>query len=176
MGIRRGPVQIPQLLSHRWPTTMSIRDPNHKEGFERTHMKRILTQLRQQDYKGVVLSGAVVSDPDVREMPEADGVYVAAPFAYNPNYPFAQAVKQRFEERYNKPFNQYAANGYDIVKILALLLEDREVSRGHLRDLLEQGLLDTGVCGDIELAPGDHEIVIPFYPARIAGQSVEFLQ
>ena len=59
MRIRRSRVWNGQLLSHRPPTTINAVDPNHKEGFVHTHMKRILIVSTEQHSGKSLLSLAL---------------------------------------------------------------------------------------------------------------------
>jgi hypothetical protein len=64
----------------------------HTVGFVKND-EQAIRQLRGSHYKGAILahSGAT-SLP--RTTPELNGVYVAAPIIYNPNYLFARGVKK----------------------------------------------------------------------------------
>ncbi len=134
-----------------------------------------LRQLQADNYRGIKLghSGAA-SLP--RPAPELNGVFLAAPALYNPNFPFARDVKQKYENMYGKLLTHQAANGYDVIKLLADLMEDREVTRERMKILLEEGFVYPGIFGDIQVKPGDHDMNFPLYPARIVGKDIEFLQ
>ncbi len=84
--------------------------------------------------------------------------------------------KVNYEINYGKPFNHQSANGYDCVKILAGLLEDKEVSRESVRNLLEQGFTYPGVLGYLDVKPGEHDIVYSLYPARILNGKINYLR
>jgi ABC-type branched-subunit amino acid transport system substrate-binding protein len=109
-------------------------------------------------------------------MPEANGAYVAAPIIYNPNFLFAKEVKEKYETKYGKPFDHYAANGYDFVKLLAGLLEEQELSRERVRRLFEEGFVYSGVFGDLDVKPGEQDITFPLHPAQIVDGEVKYLR
>jgi branched-chain amino acid transport system substrate-binding protein len=90
------------------------------------HLKEIFRRLKKENYHGFILGPSAAATISVRELPEANGVYLSAPIIYKPNYLFAKVVKEKYEARYDKSFNHQAANGYDFVKILAGLLKDIE--------------------------------------------------
>jgi branched-chain amino acid transport system substrate-binding protein len=144
-------------------------------GFD-SHVENALKQLRKESFQGFILGLNPAATPIVRSMPEANGAYVAAPIVYNPDYLFAKELKEKYEARYGKPFNHYAANGYDCVKLLAGLLEDEEVSRERMKSLLEQGFIYPGVFGDLDVKPGEHDIVFPLHPAQIVDGEVKYLR
>lgn len=139
------------------------------------HIKGLLEQLRQADYKGFLAGPGNVSQPSIRSLKEADGVYDAASIIYNPNFPYAKEVREEYEQKYNKPFSHYGANGYDIVKLLAGLLEDKEISRESLCNLIKEGFVYPGVFGEISLKPGENEIPLPLHAARIVEGEIEYI-
>jgi len=140
-----------------------------------SHLKNVFQQLREEDFNGLILGPATATWPPVRKMQYTNGVYVAAPMTYNQNNIFAKETKEKYEKKYNKPFNHYAANGYDFIKILAGLLEDKEISRGNIKSLLEGGFIYSGLFGDIDLKPGEHSINFPLFPAQIIDGEVKYM-
>ena len=108
--------------------------------------------------------------------PVLDGVYVPAPLIYSRHFLFAREVKEKYDGLYGKPLTHQAASGYDVVKLLAGLLEGREVTRKGLRELLAAGFIYPGIFGEIELKPGKRDIIIPLHPARIVEGKIEFLR
>lgn len=136
---------------------------------------RAIKQLREDEYKGVILShSGATSLP--RSMPWLNDVYVAAPIIYNPNYVFAREAKERYEARYGSLFTHQAANGYDFIKILAGLLDGQDVSRENVRRLLEGEFSYPGIFGYIEKKSGEHDIHFPLYPARIVKGEIHYIQ
>jgi len=133
-----------------------------------------INQLRQINYPGIILTPSGGANPKITKMPLAEGVYIAAPIVYNPNYPFAKEFRKKFEAKYQKPFSHQAANGYDFVKIFAGLIEDQELSRQNIKHILDQGFMYSGVLGDQVLAPGGQEIIFPLHPARIENGKIKY--
>jgi len=83
-------------------------------------------------------------------------------------------VSENFESRYNKQFDHNAANGYDLIKILAGLLENEELSRDNVKRILDNGFSYSGVFGSIDALPGEHDIAFPLYPAQVVDGKLEF--
>ncbi|MCG8696924.1 MAG: hypothetical protein MI922_02630, partial [Bacteroidales bacterium] len=117
-----------------------------------------------------------VSLPAIRELPESEGVYVTTPIIYNPNFRFANEVSQKYENRFKKPFNHFAATGYDSMKLLAGLLEDKAISRHRIRDLLREGFNYPGVFGELHSKPGQFDISFPIHPGQIKNGRVVYLR
>jgi branched-chain amino acid transport system substrate-binding protein len=139
------------------------------------HIQEAFKQLREVNFKGFILSAAGASDPTVTSMPEANGVYISAPIIYDPNYLFAKEVKQKYEAKYNKPFNLFAAASYDFFILIAGLLKDEKISRENVRVVLEEGFMYPGVFGVLDIRPGEHEIPFPLHPARIVDGEIQYL-
>ncbi|MBW2038545.1 MAG: ABC transporter substrate-binding protein [Deltaproteobacteria bacterium] len=144
-------------------------------GFD-SNLKNVFKQLKKENFSGFILGPATATLPSVRSMPEANGVYVAAPIIYNPNYLFAKEVKEKYETEYNRPFNHYAANGYDLIKLLAGLLEDKEISRESVKSLLEDGFIYPGVFGNLDVKRGEHGIAFLLDTAQIVDGEVKYLR
>ena len=138
------------------------------------HLKNVFRQLKEENFKGFILSTNGAADAPVRSLPEANGVYLSSFIIYNPNYLFAKEAKKKYEARFSKPFNPYAANGFDFIKLLASLLEDKKVARQNVKNLLDQGFMYPGVFGDIRLKPDEHDIHIPLHPARIENGKIKY--
>ena len=142
-------------------------------GFVKNEEKAVLA-LKETQYPGHILGASGVTN--LVDSSEMDGVYVAAPLIYNRNFFFAREVKEKYETRYGKALTHQAASGYDFVKLLAGLLEGREVTRKSLRELLAAGFIYPGIFGEIELEPGKRDIIIPLHPGRIVEGKIEFLR
>lgn len=140
------------------------------------HYELIFQELKKQNYKGIIVGVGNVSTPRVRSLPEANGVYLVASIIYNPNFLYAREVRKKYEAVYGKQFNHYAASGYDIIKLLAGLLEDEKISRTGIKHLLEAGFIYPGIFGDLDVKPGDHDIHFPLHPARIVDGEVKYLR
>ena len=137
---------------------------------------KALKRLREEKFTGFILGPSGIVRPSIIAMPEANGLYVPAPIIYNPNFLFAKEVKEKYEDKYGMPFNHIAASGYDFLKLLAGLLEDKEVSRHSVKTLLDEGFIYPGVFGDLTVKPGQHDITFPLHPARIVDGEVKFLR
>ena len=127
----------------------------------------VTRQLRDAGYKGSILQPSGGSDPALFGLPEMQGVFVAAPIIHNPNYLYAREAGEQFLARYKKPFNQWAANGYDFIKLTCGLLEDRNFSRQGVRDVMAAGFEYSGVFGHVRLGSGEHDLTFPMYPTQI---------
>lgn len=135
----------------------------------------ILKQIWEAKYGGSVLSTAsAAGQPALLSQPEMQGIYVGVPMIYNANYLYAKEAAARFQTEFNKPFDQYSANGYDLVILLAGLLEDRELSRVSVKNLLEGGFQYSGVFGSLNIKPGQHELSIPLFPAQVVDGKLRY--
>jgi branched-chain amino acid transport system substrate-binding protein len=128
----------------------------------------VTRKLREAEYKGMVLMPAGGADPALFSLPEMAGIYVAAPIIHNPSYLYAREAGAHFTAQFHAPFNQWAANGYDFVKLMCGLLEDRKITRPAVKDALSGGFEYSGVFGHVRLRPGDHDLTFPMYPTQIA--------
>jgi len=140
------------------------------------HLMEVLRQLKEENYNGIILGPSAATSSPVRKLPAANGTYVAAPIIYDPKYLFARKVKEKYQARYDKSLNHQSANGYDCLKLLAGLLEDKKVSRESVRDLLEQGFSYPGIFGTLVVKPGEHDISFPLHPAQIIDGEVKYLR
>ena len=141
-----------------------------------SHIKNIIKQLKDTGYRGNILTSNTLDwILTANDAAELDGVYFAASIIYNPNFAFARTARDKYQEKYVKPFNHLAATGYDIIKLIGSLLEDQEISRENLRRLLEGGFIYPGVFGDIHVKPSEHNMTFPLYPARISDGKIEYL-
>jgi len=140
-----------------------------------SHLKGVLQQLRKENFRGFKLGSSGILNLAVA-IPEVDGVYLAAPIIYNPHFLFAKDAREKYEGRYKKDFNHYAANGYDLVKLMANLLEDKKISRDNVKRLLEGGFIHPGVFGNLEVKQGERDIIIPLYPAQIVNGKIKYLR
>ncbi len=138
------------------------------------YLEILIKQLRELQYKGVIVSTSVAAQPAFRNLPEANGVYVAAQFCYNLNFSMANRLKEKYESRYNKPFNHEAGYGYDSIRMLAGLLENRPVSRENIRDILEGGFTYSGLFGNLSIKKGSHDLSPPLYTAQIVNGELVF--
>jgi branched-chain amino acid transport system substrate-binding protein len=139
-----------------------------------SHLINIVRELRKENYNGHIITSNGASTSDIRRLADFNGVYLAAPLIYNPDFLLARKLKEEYEKRYGKPFSHFAANCYDCIILVANLLEDQEISRKNLKTRLEQGFIHPGVFGDIDVKAGQKDIPIPLYPARILNGELDY--
>jgi len=138
------------------------------------YVKVIFRDIREVNYQGHVIGSSDAVTPDIVSMPEANGVYLATPTIYNSKFQFANKIADNFESRYNKQLDHNAANGYDFIKILDRLLENEELSRDNVKQILDEGFSHVGVFGSIRVLPGEHDIAFPLVPAQVVDGKLEF--
>jgi branched-chain amino acid transport system substrate-binding protein len=134
----------------------------------------IIKQLREANYSKEIVAASDAAVPAVFNMPEAHGVYVAAPIVYDSSFLFARTMSDNFELRYNKSFDHNAANGYDVIRILGGLLENEELSRDNVKRILDEGFIYSGVFGSVDALPGEHDISFILFPAQIINGELTF--
>jgi len=139
-------------------------------------LKNIFKQLKEENFKGSILGMNNAAFPAIVTIPEAQGMYLAAPIIYNPKFLLAKEINEKYMTRYNKPFNHAAAIGYDFIKLLTGLLEDQEISRDNIKSLLEGGFIHPGLFGTLDVKPGEHDIIFPLHPAQIADGGIKYLR
>jgi ABC-type branched-subunit amino acid transport system substrate-binding protein len=134
----------------------------------------VTRQLREASYAGLILTGVAGADPALFGLSEMSGVYLAAPIIHNPSYLYAREAGEQFLARYQKPFNQWAAGGYDFIKLICGLLEDRSISRKSIRDVMAGGFEYSGVFGHVRLRSGEHDLIYPLYPTQIVNGVITY--
>jgi branched-chain amino acid transport system substrate-binding protein len=139
-----------------------------------TLLTGILKQLKEQNYQGKILSSGFSYQTSLFGLPEAQGVYLTAPVIYNPNYLYARELADKFLAKYKKGIDAAGSVGYDLVRLFAGLLEDREVSRQGLRNVLDAGFDYSGVFGSVRLKPGEHDLTFPIYPVQVVNGSLKY--
>jgi branched-chain amino acid transport system substrate-binding protein len=133
-----------------------------------------IRQLREARYKGIILAPNGGGAPAFAVAPEMQGVYIVAPIIYNPGYLFAREAGDKFAARYQKPLDQWSASGYDFIRLISGLLEDRPASRKSVREVFAAGFEYSGVFGPVRLRPGEHIIAFPIYPAQILNNTLKY--
>jgi len=134
-----------------------------------------ITQLHRVDFKGHILVHSGASSL-LNTIPALDNVYIAAPIIYNPNYVYANHAKESYVTEFHNAFTHQAANGYDLIKLIAGLLEGQTLSRDNIRRLLNDEFSYPGIFGFIDKQKGAHDITFPLYPARIVSGKIEYLK
>jgi branched-chain amino acid transport system substrate-binding protein len=137
--------------------------------------KGAIEEVNRSGYRGFIIGQSGFTSL-LETDPGFNGVYVPAPILYKPDFVFAQELRKKYEARYDRALTHHAAIGYDFIKLLAGLLEEKEISRTSVKDLLSGGFTYPGVFGDITVKPGGHDITYPLYPARIVNGGVEYLR
>ena len=138
------------------------------------HVELILKQIREVDYQGHIIGSSDSATPSVFNMPEANGMYLATPAIYDSNFLFARTVSENFEPRYNIQFDHWAANGYDLIIILGGLLENEELTRDNVKRVLDEGFSYSGVFGNVDVLPGEHDMSFPLFPSQVVNGKLVF--
>ena len=138
------------------------------------YIEIIHKQLREANYQGEILTSSDGATFDIFAMPEADGVYLAAPIMYNANFQLANQIASEYENKYDKQLDYNAANGYDIIRILSGLLEGEEISRENVKNVFNSGFSYSGIFGTVEVLPKNHDMTFQLFPARIVDGGLEF--
>jgi len=138
------------------------------------HIALILQELKASGYDGPSFGSIASADPSLQSLTEADGAYITVPIVFNPTFRFAEDLKNKYEKKHEKPFNYFVAVGYDIMQMMASLLQGEELTRENVKKVLEAGFIHPGVLGTISVQQGEHDMSFPIYPARILGGKVEY--
>ena len=107
-------------------------------------------------------------------MPEANGVYLAAPTIYNSNFQLASQVAFSFENKYDKQLDYNGANSIDLIRMLYGLLDKEEIARKNVKDVLNSGFSYSGLFGVVDVLPREHDISFQLFPAKIVDGELEF--
>lgn len=134
----------------------------------------VTRSLRDAGYTGSVLQAAGGADPSLFGLPEMLGVYVVAPIIHNPSYLYAREAGARFLARFKKPFNHWAANGYDDVRLVCALLEDQAISRHGISDVKAAVFEYSGVFGYVGLKPREHDLTFQMYSTQIPNGALSY--
>lgn len=141
----------------------------------KAHIVSLVRNIKSAGYDGRIVTTSTASSPDVRSSASMDGVYMLAPALYNTSNITARRFVEDFESYFAAPANHMAGNGYDVVMLIAQLLEDREVSRESLTRQLDKGFVYPGVNGTVNVRPGEHEFGFPYLPARSMSGHLSYL-
>jgi len=160
-------------LFHDKITSLQNEDAIYVIGFP-DHIKKILKQLHESNYQGKILTSSDGATFDIFAMPEAEGVYLAAPIIYNSNFQLANQVAFEYQLKYDKQLNYNSANAYDLIRILHGILDEKELSGKNLKHLLDSGFRYSGLFGDVEVFPKNHDMSFQLYPAKISEGGLEF--
>jgi branched-chain amino acid transport system substrate-binding protein len=133
-----------------------------------------LQQIREANYRGAVMTTSSAAQPALFSLPELEGIYMGATIIHNPNYLYAKDAGEKYETRFKKPFDQWAASGYDFIKLITGLLEERQVSRQTVRDLLAGGFDYSGVFGQVRAKAREHDLTFPLFPTQIVNGALKY--
>lgn len=128
------------------------------------YIQIILKQLHEANYQGEVLMTLDGATFDTFKMPEADGTYLVAPITYDNNFQLASQIAFSYELKYDKQLDYNAANGYDIIRILHGLLDEEEISRENVKNVLNSGFIYSGLFGTVEINPKNHDMGFQLFP------------
>jgi len=138
------------------------------------HVELIVKQIHDTGYQGHVIGSSDAATPLIFNMDEADGMYFATPIIYDSNFLFVRKVADNFESQYNKKFEHFAGNGYDFIRILDGLLENEELSRDRVKNILDQGFSYSGVFGSVDILPNEHDMAFQLFPSQLVNGEPEF--
>ncbi|MEE9303850.1 MAG: ABC transporter substrate-binding protein [Thiotrichaceae bacterium] len=140
----------------------------------------LILQIRELGYQGNIVTMKPYKDPLNPDLPEFIGVYAGASIIYKTDFLFAQDLRERYEEEYETTpfsfFSGYAAEGYDSIRLIAELLEDEELTRENLKNVLLQGFSYDGTFGNLNILPGERVIEIKLYPVQYVEGGLKYLQ
>ncbi len=137
-------------------------------GLTSVYAPQALLALREAGYTGHILTTSGGSSDPIKSLPEAEGIYVAAPAVYNENYLPAKWISEEFEACYGRALTHYATYGYDLLNLVSGLMRDRELTRESVQDALEGGFVFVGTTGSLRVEPGTHDIGFGVLSARIS--------
>lgn len=131
-------------------------------------------RAKASGYAGNIMGDSSLStNPEIATM---EGVYYAESGFNNPNFIFAREASRRYEAVYGEPMVLQSGSSYDIMHVLADLLEQEELSRKNVQYVLDQGFTFSGILGEINVLPGEHNIIAPLYPVQVVNGTLEYLQ
>lgn len=146
-----------------------------------SRVRDIVMQIRELNYQGKIFTSDIFTNPDISDPDGSTGVYIGVPIVHRSDYLFAQRLREEFEKSYDDNlfsfFNQQAAEGYDILRLISelLKLENEVPTREGLRTIFESGFSYDGIFGNIHVEPGEHYIEVPLYPAQYVENGLEYL-
>ena len=138
------------------------------------HIIMILQQLREANYQGEILTSSDGATFNIFSMPESQGVYLAAPAIYDSNFQLASKVSHSYMQKYDKSLDYNSANSYDLIRILNGLLDEEEVSRENLKNVLNAGYEYSGLFGQVKVEPKNHDMTFQLFPVKISKGVLEF--
>lgn len=140
------------------------------------HFKTLIREMRRLSYPGIILANSAATAPDIRQMPEAEGVYVISSAIFNHYYKYADDVKKEYETGFMRPFNQYAANGYDAIMMVAGIMQEKGIDPEEVKEMFEGGFVYSGIHGTVKIKPKSQDIMFPHYAGKIENKKIVFLK
>ncbi len=135
-----------------------------------------LEEIRRRGFEGIVLGTSTLSTRVFLDLPQAEGMYVATPYIYNPRFPLVREIAERYRLRFDREFHHNAAIGYDLVLLIAHLIADQqEISREGLRRALDREFFYPSLSGDVQKVQGNNSIRIPLLLAKIENGDRRFI-
>lgn len=144
-------------------------------GFQ-MHIRTLVPLIREKLPDAQIITSNSTDIVFAKDFKALEGIYTAAPVLYDKAYPFALQLDRDFRQRFDRPVDHFAANGYDIVRMIASVMEDKELTPEVIRQQFNNGFLYPGVLGNLVVHPGDHDIAIPLLPARIDKGNINFIR
>jgi branched-chain amino acid transport system substrate-binding protein len=139
-------------------------------------IKYFLPQIRKDNYKGKLISMNSGAMPEIIEMKESDGLYVSSSSFLHPNIFFADKIKEKYQMLYNTKLTFNGASSYDAIRMISILMDEKDISRKNVRKVLDDGFVYPGILGVLNVSKGNHEISCPLFPAKIVNGKLKFIE
>lgn len=134
-----------------------------------------LVSAIQKALPGISMIGPnILANPMFTENPILDGVYLPSPLLYNPAFPFALDIADKFQTEKGKRLNHYSAVGYDVINLITQLIAKSGIDREEIRKALDRGFTYPGVLGDVNKKAGVNDFSFALYPAKIVDKHIQF--
>lgn len=137
-------------------------------------MEQIIIQLEEEKYLGETLLSSDGTTFEIVGLPEASNISVAAPRFYDTNFLLAKEVGFTFQEKFGRNFDANGANSYDTIRMLNALLDEKEISRKNLKDVLNSGFTYSGLFGKVQVPHNNHDISYKLFPSKIVDGKLDF--
>lgn len=135
----------------------------------------MMLEIRNSGYDGQLLVASCGSIPQMWSLPQMQGVYVSAPLIYRAENIYAQDFMERFESSYEIPPTHHGAVVYDIMYLVSGLMENLDLTRGVLKEQLDDGFVFSGTVGILRVDEGEHDFNLAVFPAIIAEEGLRYL-
>ena len=135
----------------------------------------MMQEIRNSGYEGHLMVASCGSIPQMWGLPQMQGVYVSAPLIYRTENIYAQDFMEQFESTYEIPPTHHGAVVYDIMYLVRGLMEDLDLTRGALKEQLDNGFVFSGTVGILRIDSGDHDFDLAVFPATISEGGLRYL-